>query len=113
MESLMKAPYEMLLVNWFAKVTNDPVVQGAGPVNIIGVGCNEDRRNRVARIDEVSVELESGHRRHMDVSDQAGSLDETGGCEEISCRRETLDSVAERSHEPSHGVAKELIIFDD
>jgi hypothetical protein len=81
MESLMKALYEMLLVNRLAKVTNDPIVQGTGPVNVIGVGCNEDRRNRVARIDEVSVERESSHRRHMDVSNQAGSLDET-------CRRE-------------------------
>jgi hypothetical protein len=113
MESLMKAAEEMLLVNWLAKVTNDPVVQGAGPINVIGVGCNEDRWNRVARIDEVSIELESGHRRHMDVSDQAGGLDETGGLEEISCRRETLDSVAQRPHEPSHGLAKEPIIFDD
>jgi hypothetical protein len=112
MESLMKAPCEMPLVNGFAKVTNDPVVQGPGPVNIVGIGRNEDRRNRVARIDEVSVELESGHRRHMDVSDQAGGLDETGGCEKISCGRESLDSVAQRPHEPSQGLAKELIIFD-
>jgi hypothetical protein len=113
MESLMKAACEALLVNGFAKVTNDPVVQGPGPVDIIGVGCNEDRRNCVARIEKVSVELESGHRRHMDISDQAGGLDETGGCEKISCRRESLDSVAQRPHEPSHGLAKELIIFDE
>jgi hypothetical protein len=86
----------MLLVNWLAKVTNDSVVEGAGPVNVIGVGSHEDRWNRVARLDEVFVELGSGHRRHMDVGDQAGGLDETRGRKEISCRRESLDSVAQR-----------------
>jgi hypothetical protein len=92
----------MLLVNWLAKVTKDSIVQSAGPVNIIGIGSNEDRRNRVARSDEVSIELESGHRRHMDVSEQTGGLDEARGCKEISCRRESLDSVALRSQEPFH-----------
>jgi hypothetical protein len=28
----------MLPVNWLANVTNDSVIQGAPPVNIIGVG---------------------------------------------------------------------------
>jgi hypothetical protein len=49
----------------------------------------------------------------MDVSDQAGGFDEARGCEEIGCRRESLNSVAQRTHEPSHGLAKELIILND
>jgi hypothetical protein len=69
--------------------------------------------DRVARVDEVSVQFEPGHRRHMDVSDQAGCFDETRGSEEIGCRRESLDAVPQRSHEPSHGIAKVLIILDD
>jgi hypothetical protein len=76
----------MLLINRLTKVTNDPIVQGASPVNVIGVGSNEDGRNGVPDFDEVSVELDSGHRRHMDVSDQAGRFDETRGSEEIGCR---------------------------
>jgi hypothetical protein len=71
----------MLVINWGAKVIN---VQGAGPVNVFGVGGNEDRRNRVTRIDEVSTEVESAHRRHMDVSDQAAGLDETGDARELA-----------------------------
>jgi hypothetical protein len=59
------------------------------------------------------VEFDSGHRRHMDVSDQAGRFDDTRRCEEIGCRRESLDGVTQRPHEPSHGLAKEPIIFDD
>jgi hypothetical protein len=31
----------MLLINWLTKVTNDPIVQGASPVNVIGIGSNE------------------------------------------------------------------------
>ena len=76
----------MLFINRLAKVADDPIVQGADPVNIIGVGSHEDCRNRAPCIDEVSVEFDSGHRRHLDVSDQAGRFDETRRGEEIGCR---------------------------
>ena len=109
----MNTPCQIPLVKWLAKVTNDPIVQGAGPVNVIRVGRHEDRRNRVPRIDEVSVELDPGHGRHMDVSDQAGRLIETRGCEEIGCRREGLDAEAQRPHEPSHGIAKGRIVLNN
>jgi hypothetical protein len=49
----------------------------------------------------------------MDVSYQASRFDETRGCEKIGCRGESLDGVPQRPHEPSHGLAKEPIIFDD
>ena len=97
--------YEMLLVKWLAKVTYDPIVHGAGLVKVVGVGSNEDRRNRVTRLDEVFIELEPGHRRHMDVSDQAGGFGETRRCEEFGCRREGHDVVAKLSDEPPHGLA--------
>jgi hypothetical protein len=103
----------MLLINRLTKVTNDPIVKGAGAVNVVGVGSNEDRRNGVPDFNEVSVEFDSGHRRHMDVGDQAGRVDETRRSEEIGCRRESLDAVAQRPHEPSHGLAKVLIILND
>jgi len=113
MESRMKTPYQIPLINWLAKVTNDPIVQGAGPVNVIRVGRHEDRRNRVPRLNEVSVEFEPGHGRHMAVGDQASRFDETRRCEEIGCRRESFDGVARRLQEPAHGLAKEAIILND
>jgi hypothetical protein len=59
------------------------------------------------------VQFDAGHRRHMDVCNQAGRFDEAGRSEEIRGRRESLDVVAERPHEPSHGVAKVPIILND
>ena len=106
MESRTKTPHEMLLVNGFAKVANDSIVQGAGPDVVIGIGRHEDRRNRIPRIDEVSIELESGHRGHMDVGDQAGGFDKARGCEKIGRRRESLDAVTQRPHRPSHDSRK-------
>jgi len=103
----------MLLINGLAKVANDPIVQSAGPDVVIGIGRHEDRRNRIARSDEVSVELESGHRGHVHVGDQAGGFDKARGREEFGRRWKSLDAVAQRPHEPSHGLAKELIVFDD
>ena len=79
MESRTKTPHEMLLINGLAKVANDPIVQGAAAVNVVGVGSNENCRNRVPRLDEVLVQLDAGHRRHMDVSHQAGRFDEARG----------------------------------
>ena len=49
MESRTKTPHEMRLINGLAKVTNDPIVQSAGPDVVIGVGRHEDRRNRMSR----------------------------------------------------------------
>ena len=41
----MKALCQMLFINRLAKVADDPIVQGADPVNIIGVGSYEECRN--------------------------------------------------------------------
>jgi hypothetical protein len=95
MESRTKTPHEVLLVNGLAKVTNDPIVQGACPHVFVRVGRHEDYRNRMSYIGEAPVKLESRHRGHMNVSDQACSFDKARGCEEIGRRREGLDSVAQ------------------
>jgi hypothetical protein len=50
LESHAQTPYEMVLIEWLAKVTNDPVVQGAATNHFIGVGSYEDRWNGVSRI---------------------------------------------------------------
>jgi hypothetical protein len=73
-ESHAKTPYEMLFIQRFTKVTHDPVLQGAGPVNVIWVGSDKDCwvgsdkdcRNRVPCIDKVSVEFDPSHHRHVD-----------------------------------------------
>jgi hypothetical protein len=101
------------LVNRLSKVADDPIGERAGPVGVVRVGSDEDRRNRVPGLDEVSVEVDSGHSRHLDVGDQAGGFNQATGCEEIGGRVESLDREAERPHEPSQGLAKELIIIDD
>jgi hypothetical protein len=85
----------MILIHGFAKVTNDPILQSAGPDLVIGEGRHEDRRNRMPHIDEASVQLESRHHGHMKVSDQAGGSTKARGSEEIRSRRESLDNVAQ------------------
>src|SRR3984885_16238839 len=71
---------------------------------MVGILCP----NSVKRVEFVPC-----HCRHMDVSDQAGSLVETARCEKIDCRRESLDGVTQRPQKSSHGIAKEFIVFDD
>jgi PAS domain S-box-containing protein len=112
-ERRAEALQQTRLVNGLSKVADYPVVERAGPVGVVGVGSDEDRRNRVSGIDEVSVEVDSGHSRHLDIGDQAGGFSQAIGREEIGGRRESLDREAQRPHEPSHGLAKEPIIIDD
>jgi hypothetical protein len=77
----------MFLINRLTKITNDLIVQGTGPVDVIGVSSHENCWNRMARLEEASVELDSAHRRHVDVGDQAACFEATRRCEEIGCRR--------------------------
>src|SRR5215468_3948498 len=49
----------------------------------------------------------------MDVGDQAGCFWKARGGEKFGCRRENVDRMAQRSHEPAHGLTKEPIIIDD
>src|SRR5258708_4622199 len=79
LESRMEAPYETLLVNRLAEITNNSIAQGAGPLAVVGVPSNEDRGNGVPNIDKVSVELDAGHPGHMDVGDQARGFGKTRG----------------------------------
>jgi hypothetical protein len=101
-ESRKETSLEMLLVNGLSKVTDNAILQRAGSDFIIRVGCHQNCRNRMARIYKVPVELNAGHRWHVDIRDKAGRLAQARGREEISRRREYLDSMAQRSHEPSH-----------
>jgi hypothetical protein len=95
MERRTKTAHEMNLVHGFAKVTTDPILQSARPDVDIGVGRHEDRWNRMPHFDEASMELESVHRRHVDVGYQAAGFDEACGSEKIGGRWENLDSVAQ------------------
>jgi hypothetical protein len=95
MESGVNAPHQMLLIERLAKVTNDAIPQSAYPDVFIGVGCHEDRRNLVARLDEAFVKLKARHRGHMDVGDQTGGFDKARGGEEIGSRRKGLDAIAQ------------------
>jgi len=49
----------------------------------------------------------------MDVGDQAACFGKPRGGEKIGRRRENVDRIAQRSHEPAHGFTKEPIIFND
>ena len=91
----------MLVINRLGKVTCNSIGQSADSINVIGLGSNDDRGNRVPGIDEVPVEFYPGHRRHIDVSDQHGGFLKTRRREEIGRRGKSLDAVALRSHEPS------------
>ena len=104
---------QMPLVNRLSKVADDPTVERARPVGVVGIGSEEDRRDRTPGIDEVSVEVDSGHAWHLDVRDQARRFTQAMGSEEIGGRAKNLDGVAQRPHEPSNRLAKELIIIND
>jgi hypothetical protein len=109
----MDTPREIFLINRLAQVADDAVREGARTIGVIGVGSDEDCRNCVSDFDQVFVELDPGHPRHMDVSDKTGRFKETRRREKIDCRCVRLDIVAQGPHEPSHGIAKGRIILNE
>jgi hypothetical protein len=71
LQSRTQAPFEIVVVHWLAEVANDSVLQGLIPDDFIGVRSHEDRRNRVPCVDQMPVQLDSGHSGHVNVGDQA------------------------------------------
>jgi len=61
----------MVVVHWLAEVANNPVLQDPIPDDFIGICSNEDRRDRVPCVDQMPVQLDSGHSGHVNVGDQA------------------------------------------
>jgi hypothetical protein len=89
----------MVVIYRLAAVTRASILQSAPPDDLVRVCGNEDCRNRVAHSDEMSVELNPSHSRHLNVGDQARCCCEERGCQEVGCRRERLDKVAQRAYE--------------
>ena len=85
LQSRAQASIEMDRVHWLAEVANNPVPYGLIPDGFIGVCSNEDRRNRVSSVDQMSVQLNSSHARHLNVGDQAGGFRQETRGEEIGC----------------------------
>jgi hypothetical protein len=102
-----------LLIDWLAQIADDPFIHGANPVHVTRIGGYKNGRYSVPRVDKVAVEFEPGHRRHLDVGNQAPRFAEPRRCEELGCRRKYDNRIAERPHEPSQGLAKRPVIIDD
>jgi hypothetical protein len=49
----------------------------------------------------------------VNVGDQASRRRQFGGDKELGSGRELRDGVAVRLEEPSHGIAKALVVVDD
>src|SRR5262249_15422834 len=62
--------FQNLFIQWLAKVTDHAVSLTAVLVRVVGIGRDNERRNRVSQIEEVAVKVESGHARHADIGDQ-------------------------------------------
>ena len=59
LESRTKAAFQMFIIHGFAEVTNHSILQGAVSSHLIRIGGDENGRDHVARIDEMSVELDA------------------------------------------------------
>jgi hypothetical protein len=112
-ESRTKAAFEMFVVHGLGHVTDHPILEGALPRNLVRISGDENRRDPTARSEQVSMEFDARHSRHVNVADQARGFSEERRCQEIGCRGERFDGVPQRRHELFHGFAKGLIILDD
>ena len=111
-ESRTKAAFQLLIIHGFAEVTNHSTLQGAVSSRFIRISGDENGRDHVARIDEMSMELNPAHSRHLNISDQARRFGDERRFQELGGRGKRLDRVAQHGHELLHGLTKGLIILD-
>ena len=72
---------------------------------IVGIAC--------PAFDQMAVKLDTRYCRHVNIGDQAGGGSEFWGCQEFGGGREDRNGVAQRLEQPSHGVAKGLVVIDN
>src|SRR5512136_2003376 len=93
LKSRTKAAFQLLIIHGFAEVTNHSILQGAASSRFIRISSDENGGDHVARIDEMPVELNPAHSRHLNVSDQARRFGEERGFQELGGRGKRLDRV--------------------
>ena len=103
----------MVVIHRLAEIADHPVLHGAAVSKLVRIRRHENRRDRMSRLDQVPVELDSAHSGHLNVGDEARGRSQEGRREEIGRGGERFDGITERRHELSHGFAKRLIVFDD
>ena len=73
-----KAADQLGLLQRLAKVALDPFGQHMLLDAIVRIGRDEDRWDRVARFDQISIKLDAGYFRHVNIGNQAGGGSELG-----------------------------------
>src|SRR5215471_9305559 len=104
---------QVVLVEWFAQVTDDPILQRALPHCVVRVCRHQNSRYGLSRCYEMSMQLEPRHSAHLHVGDQAGGAWNLTGVQELFSRRESLGCISQRLHESPHCLAHRLVIVDD
>src|SRR5215471_13203998 len=74
---------QVVLVEWFAQVTDNPIPQRALPHCVVRIGRDQNSRYGLSRCHKVSMQLEAGHSAHPHVGDQAGGACNLTGVQEL------------------------------
>jgi predicted transposase YbfD/YdcC len=73
---------QLIRIKWLAQIADDAGTEDAGPDTVIGIRGNKDCRNGVSGLDQPAVQLDTRHRRHLDIGDQAGGVGKVPRCKE-------------------------------
>jgi len=83
------------LVEGLAEVAKDPGVQRALADRLVGIGGDQDGRDRVARCQQVTMQVKPAHPGHVHVRDQTGGPGNLPRLQEIFRRRKGLGRIAQ------------------
>jgi hypothetical protein len=87
-------------------MTHDPFGQYALPGAVIAISGDEDCWDGKPYLEQVSVQFNPRHGRHVNIGHQARRGTKFGRCEEFGGGRKSGNIVAQRSEHPSHRIAK-------
>jgi len=112
-ERQLQAMDQFSLDQWFREIAHDPQSHHALANAINRIGGHENRWDGVPCFDQMFVKIDARHFRHVNIRDQASRVVEFGGCEEFRGGRKYRHRIVHRLEQPSHRVAKRLVVIDD
>src|SRR5689334_23298718 len=65
---------QLISVKRFAQIADDASREGTGPDIVVGIRGNKNCRNGMSGLKQPTVQLETRHRRHLDIGNEAGGV---------------------------------------
>src|SRR5262249_46098222 len=112
-----QSPFQTLeqsrFVKRLAQKTDCPSLHRSLSNSVLWKGSNENDRRAVPVSNQVFLQLDAAHTRHLRIRNDAGRFAQSGRGQEFFCRSERVCGKSQRPQQPCRRGAHRSIIVDD